>query len=82
MVRGTRNYLRGINLRLAIGFEEDTYNAKVIYGSEKQISKASPIVILIKPGDISKGKIAKQIHNIFLKKADSSQQKAKLKSRQ
>jgi predicted ribosome quality control (RQC) complex YloA/Tae2 family protein len=80
MVRGNRNYLRGINLRLAIGFEEDTHNVKVIYGSEKQIRKISPVVIIIKPGDISKGKIAKQIQNIFLKRAETSEQKAKLKA--
>ena len=80
MVRGTRNYLRGVQLNLAIGFQEDEYNVKVIYGSEKQISKYSPLLIIIKPGNVSKGKIAKQIQNIFLKKAESSKQKAKLKA--
>ena len=80
MVRGNRTYLRGVELRLAIGFEEDSHYVKVIYGSEKQISRLSPVVIIIKPGDISKGKLAKQIQNIFLKKSENSEQNAKVKA--
>ena len=80
MVRGTRNYIRGVQLSLAIGYEEYEHNVRVIYGSEKQIKKYSPLVIIIKPGSVSKGKIAKQIQNIFIKKSISTEQKAKIKS--
>ena len=80
MVRGTRNYLRGTELLLAIGFQEDEYNVKVVYGAEKQIAQISPVVILIAPGNTSKGKIAKQIQKAFLKRAKTPEQKAKLKA--
>ncbi|MHA1206285.1 MAG: ribosome rescue protein RqcH [Candidatus Hodarchaeales archaeon] len=80
MVRGNRNYLRGIELILAIGYKEDEYNVKVVYGAEKQIAQISPIVILITPGNTSKGKIAKQIQKAFLKRARNPEQKAKLRA--
>jgi len=80
MVRGKREYIRGTALELAIGYEESEFNVNIIYGSPEQVSKNSPIVVLIKPGSESKGKIAKQIRKIFLKKATSSAQKAKLKA--
>ena len=80
MVRGTRTYLRGTELKLAIGFEEDEYNVKVVYGTEEQISKISPVMILIAPGNTPKGKIAKQIQKAFLNRAINSEQKAKLKA--
>ncbi len=80
MVRGKRNYIRGIILELAIGYEESEFNVNVIYGSLESVSKNSPIVVMIKPGSEAKGKIAKQIQRIFLKKATTSEQKAKLKA--
>jgi len=80
MVRGTRKYIRGVELILAIGFEEDEYNVKVVYGAEKQVAQISPVVVLIKPGNISKGKVAKQIQKAFLNRARNPEQKAKLKA--
>jgi predicted ribosome quality control (RQC) complex YloA/Tae2 family protein len=78
MVRGTRNYLRGVEMTIAVGFLEEEFNATVIYGSLESVRLQSPVVISLKPGSISKGKIAKQILNIFLKKATSPDQKAKI----
>ena len=80
MVRGTRNYVRGTELKLAIGFEEDDFNVKVVCGAEKQIAKISPVLILITPGNTPKGKVAKQIQKAFLKRAKNPEQKAKIKA--
>ncbi len=80
MVRGTRNYLRGVEMNLAIGFIEEEFYVSIIYGSYESVRLRSPIVISIKPGSISKGKIAKQIHGILLKKAETPEQKAKIKA--
>ncbi|PWI48441.1 hypothetical protein CEE45_06830 [Candidatus Heimdallarchaeota archaeon B3_Heim] len=80
MVRGKRSYVRGTVLELAIGYQESEFNIKVIYGSPEQVSKHSPIVVMIKPGNETKGKIAKQIQKIFLKKVTTAEQKAKLKA--
>jgi hypothetical protein len=80
MVRGTRNYLRGVEMMIAVGFIEEEFNTTVIYGSLESVRLQSPVVISLKPGSISKGKIAKQILNIFLKKATTPNQKAKIKA--
>ncbi|MFX1517965.1 MAG: ribosome rescue protein RqcH [Promethearchaeota archaeon] len=78
MIRGTRNYLRGVEMALTIGVQIGEFNAKVIYGSEEDIKKSSPISIIIKPGSDSKGKIAKQIQKILVEKAESPEDKAKI----
>ncbi|MHA2176617.1 MAG: ribosome rescue protein RqcH [Candidatus Hodarchaeales archaeon] len=80
MVRGTRNYLRGVEMRLAVGYVEEEFNVSIIYGSIDSVRLQSPVVISLKPGSISKGKIAKQILTIFAKKAKTLDQKAKIKA--
>jgi predicted ribosome quality control (RQC) complex YloA/Tae2 family protein len=78
MVRGNRTYLRGVELSLAIGVQINEFNANVIYGSERVIRSRSKITVIIKPGSISKGKIAKQLKKIFSEKVDTSEDKAKI----
>ncbi len=80
MIRGTRTYIRGLEMALAIGVQIDEFNATVIYGSEEKIQSQSPITVIIKPGSISKGKIAKQIHQIFVKKVKFLGDKAKIRA--
>ncbi len=78
IIRGTRTYIRGVEMALAIGVQIEEFNARVIYGSEEVIRSQSPITIVIKPGSVSKGKIAKQIHRIFIEKASSPEETAKI----
>jgi predicted ribosome quality control (RQC) complex YloA/Tae2 family protein len=78
MVRGSRKYLRGIEISLSIGVQIEEHNATVIYGREDEIRAWSPFFVVIKPGSVSKGKIAKQIREIFVKKASSAEDRAKL----
>ena len=79
MIRGTRSYIRGVEMALAIGVQVREFNAAVIYGSEDVVKSLSPITVVIKPGSISKGKVAKQIQRIFVKKANTPEEKAKVK---
>ncbi|MFX0125921.1 MAG: ribosome rescue protein RqcH, partial [Candidatus Hodarchaeota archaeon] len=78
MVRGSRKYLRGVELTLSIGVKIEEYNATVIYGREDDIRANSPFLVIIKPGSISKGIVAKQIKQIFVKRANTAQDRAKL----
>ncbi|MHA2243377.1 MAG: ribosome rescue protein RqcH [Candidatus Hodarchaeales archaeon] len=80
MIRGRRTYIRGVEMALAIGVQIDVFNATVIYGSEEKIRSQSPITVIIKPGSVSKGKIAKQIHRIFVKKLKFPGDKAKIRA--
>ncbi len=79
MVRGNRTYIRGVELVLSIGFQINEFNANVIYGPERVIRSRSQITVIIKPGSISKGKIAKQIKKIFIEKVETQEGKAKIK---
>jgi predicted ribosome quality control (RQC) complex YloA/Tae2 family protein len=79
MIRGTRSYLRGVEMALAIGIQIKEFNAVVIYGSDEAIRSLSPITVVIKPGSITKGKIAKQIQRIFVEKVKTPEEKAKVK---
>jgi predicted ribosome quality control (RQC) complex YloA/Tae2 family protein len=79
MVRGDRTYIKGVELIIVIGVQIHEANATVIYGSEETIKHKSMITVTIKPGSISKGKIAKKIKQIFLEKAPSVEDKAKIK---
>ncbi|MFX1504814.1 MAG: ribosome rescue protein RqcH [Promethearchaeota archaeon] len=79
MIRGKRTYLRGVQMALAIGIKVEEFNAMVIYGSEEDVQETSPIIIIIKPGSESKGKIAKQIQRILIEKTKSPEIKAKIR---
>ncbi|MFW9905394.1 MAG: ribosome rescue protein RqcH [Candidatus Thorarchaeota archaeon] len=79
MIRGKRTYHRGIHMALAIGVKVEEFNAKVIYGSEEDIQKTSPITIIIRPGSESKGKVAKQIQKIIVEKTKSPETRAKIR---
>ncbi|MHA2203079.1 MAG: ribosome rescue protein RqcH, partial [Candidatus Hodarchaeales archaeon] len=79
IIRGTRTYIRGVKMALAIGVQIEEFNAMVIYGSEEDIEPYSPISIIIKPGSVSKGKIAKQIQKILVTKTENAEDKAKIR---
>ncbi|MFX0122652.1 MAG: ribosome rescue protein RqcH [Candidatus Hodarchaeota archaeon] len=79
MIRGTRNYIRGVKMALAIGVQFGEFNAMVIYGSEEDVEYYSPISIIIRPGSVSKGKIAKQIQKILVEKTENPEEKAKIR---
>ena len=79
MVRGTRNYVKGVEMELAIGIEIHKTNATVICGHKDHIRSRSPLLVTIKPGSTPKGKLAKQIQKIFYNKVDAIEDKAKIK---
>ncbi|MHA2223601.1 MAG: ribosome rescue protein RqcH [Candidatus Hodarchaeales archaeon] len=80
IIRGSRTYIRGVELVLAIGVQIGEYNSTVIFGSEKDVRSLSPILVVIKPGSISKGKLAKNIHRIFIEKTKSPEDQAKIRN--
>ncbi len=80
MIKGTRNYIRGVELILAIGIEFDEYSARIIYGNEEKIKLVSQNYILIKPGSEPKGKLAKKIQKVFIENANSSEEQAKIRA--
>ncbi len=61
MVTGKRNYLKGIELRLALGIQVDQDNVRVIEGPPSAIRSRAVVHVEILPGNTARHKLAKQI---------------------
>jgi predicted ribosome quality control (RQC) complex YloA/Tae2 family protein len=69
IIRGQRNYIKGVPLKLAVGIIEIEDEVLPICGPPSAIEKQTKTFVIIKPGSIAKGKLAKQIKYQLLKKA-------------
>jgi predicted ribosome quality control (RQC) complex YloA/Tae2 family protein len=69
IIRGQRNYVKGVPLKLAVGVIESDDEVLPVCGPPSAIEKQSKNFVIIKPGSIAKGKLAKQIKYQLLKKA-------------
>jgi predicted ribosome quality control (RQC) complex YloA/Tae2 family protein len=61
MIHGPRNYLKGVELRLAIGIAEHDGQVKVIGGPTSAIKNQTQVYVEIAPGKIQAAKLARQI---------------------
>ena len=60
MIYGKRNYVRGLELRLAVGYVIDE-SPHIIGGPVASVKKFTEYYVEIVPGDIKSGKLAKTI---------------------
>ncbi|MEM4576921.1 MAG: ribosome rescue protein RqcH [Candidatus Nezhaarchaeales archaeon] len=65
MIRGTRNYLRGVELKLAVGLMIINGDVLVVSGPPSAIAKQAIAYVLLVPGDEEKGRAATRIAKIF-----------------
>jgi len=65
MIRGDRNYLRGVELKLAVGLVIRDGEALVLSGPPSAIAKEAVAYVTLIPGDEEKGRTAKRIARIF-----------------
>ena len=79
MIYGTKNYQKNVEINHAVGIVIFDQHAQVIGGPVKSVEERTPIFLQIKPGDVPKGKIAKEIREILLKKC-SDDEKYKVES--
>jgi len=68
MIYGSRNYLKGVPLRLAIGLNVGEGEVKVVGGPPEAVNRWSLTYVELAPGDTSPGRIANEVKRIFLKK--------------
>ncbi|MFX1518500.1 MAG: ribosome rescue protein RqcH [Promethearchaeota archaeon] len=68
MVRGDRNYLKNNPLKVAIGVTIEEEFAIPISGPPSAISHQTENYVLLAPGEIPSGKLARQIKEILLKR--------------
>ncbi|MBU5557652.1 MAG: DUF814 domain-containing protein [Candidatus Aenigmarchaeota archaeon] len=74
MIRGTKNYLKKMELKVAIGikFETDKEGkraAKLIYGNVQAVNKHAKYFVTIQPGDMPQARLAAEIRRQILIKA-------------
>ena len=65
MIRGKRNYNRGVELKLAIGVKEQNENVIFIAGPTSAIEKQTDAYVELVPGRTPSGKLAKKILEIL-----------------
>jgi predicted ribosome quality control (RQC) complex YloA/Tae2 family protein len=73
MIYGEKNYLKNIEINHAIGIVFLEQNAQVIGGPVASVDSKTEVLLQIKPGETPKGKIAKELLNIFTKKSPDEQ---------
>jgi len=67
VIEGKRNYIKGIELRLAIGLVKTDSGIKVMCGSSESVKKRSIVYALITPDDSKVTDTAKKIKSEFVK---------------
>jgi hypothetical protein len=65
MMRGKRNYDRGVELKIAIGVSEENGNVIFVAGPPSAIEKQAEAYVELVPGRTSSGKLAKKIIEIL-----------------
>ncbi len=65
MIRGDRNYLRGVELRLAVGLVIRGGEALVVSGPPSAIAKEAAAYVTLIPGDEERGRTARRIAKMF-----------------
>ncbi len=68
MIRGAKNYIRNVPLRVAIGVKTKP-PARIIGGPPEAISKHTSVYVEIVPGEHKSSQLAKQIRRILAQKA-------------
>jgi predicted ribosome quality control (RQC) complex YloA/Tae2 family protein len=73
MIYGEKNYSKNIEINHAVGVVLYESNAQVIGGPINSVESITNIFVQIKPGDVPKGKIVKEIKDKLLKQCDEEE---------
>ncbi len=76
MIRGTKNYIRGVKLRTAIGVKTKEEGVTVIGGPVTAVANKTNLYVELVPGKQTSGKLAKQIQHLLAKRASNPWKKA------
>lgn len=79
MIHGSKNYVRNVPLRVAIGIETKGEHLIIVGGPVEAMSKQTGTYVEIIPGDQSAGRLAKQIRRLLAGKAPKALRKRILK---
>lgn len=76
IVRGERNYIKGIRLRAAVGIRLDGTGCYIIGGPVESVKARAKYYVEIEPGEFNQGDVAKKIYRYFLDNASQDDYKA------
>ncbi len=65
MITGKRNYVRGVELKVAIGIQRGNDEVRFIAGPPAAIKKQAEAYVELVPGKVSSGKLAKKIIEVL-----------------
>jgi predicted ribosome quality control (RQC) complex YloA/Tae2 family protein len=75
MIYGTKTFVRGALLEVAVGLKKEDDNLRVIGGPPEAISSQTKTYVLLAPGRESSGKLAKQIRHKLAELASEEKRK-------
>ncbi|MEA2089840.1 MAG: ribosome rescue protein RqcH [Thermoproteota archaeon] len=81
MIRGKKNYLRNVPLKVAIGIKVEKERVLVVGGPPEAIASQTNIYIEIVPGEEKSSKLAKKLRRIWAEKASEKLRKHVLEIR-
>jgi len=81
IVQGTKNYLRKIPLKIAIGVRKDNESMQVISGPLKAIRERTITYVEVVPGDLTSAELAKQMRRMLAGKASNEERSSIMKIR-
>ncbi len=79
IIRGSKNYVRNVPLRVRIGVEIKEESPSIIGGPAEAVSKQTSTYVEIVPGKQSSGRLAKEIRRRLAEKASKASEKTILK---
>jgi len=79
MIHGSKNYVRGVPLHVAIGIKTKEGQAMIVGGPVEAIANQTNICVEIVPGEQTSSKLAKQIRRLLAEKAPKTLKKEVLK---
>jgi hypothetical protein len=68
MIHGSKNYVRGVPLRVAIGIKTKEEQAMIVGGPLEAIVNQTNVYVEIVPGEQTSSKLAKQIRGLLAEK--------------
>jgi len=75
MIHGSKNYIRGVPLRVAIGIKTKEEQVMIVGGPVEAIANQTNVCVEIVPGEQTSSKLAKQIRGLLAEKATKALKK-------
>ena len=78
MINGTKNYIKGAILEVAVGLIREYQNLRVIGGPTEAVTRQTKIYVKMVPGREPSGNLAKQIRKKFVEMSPADSTKKAL----